>query len=110
MCNLIIPRGFRVWMQQHVRMGLDQPGHQGRIWQIDVARHSVVGSAEADSWCRIPRWCHEAMLAQQFDMLVHSPLGLVEAILHGITDAGKAFEIGRIETEEFRVFGGFYDE
>lgn len=55
-------------------------------------------------------WYKEVMLAKQFDVLVHSPLGLVKTILDGITDACNAFEIGRVEPEEFRVFGGLYDE
>lgn len=47
---------------------------------------------------------------KQLDVLVHSPLSLAEAILDGMADAGKAFQIRRVKTEEFRVVRSFYDK
>ncbi len=50
-------------------------------------RQSGLGVADKDRWCQVWGWYQKVMLAKQFDVLVHSPFGLVEAILHGITDA-----------------------
>src|SRR5205085_9240691 len=71
---------------------------------------SGLGVADEYGWCGVWGGYRKVMLAKQLDLLVHSPFGLVEAILDGITDAGKTLEIGGVETEEFTVLGGFYDE
>jgi len=47
------------------------------------------------------------MFAKQGDVFLHAPFRLVKTIFDGVTDTGKAFQVGRIEPEEVAVFGGF---
>src|SRR5262249_24999075 len=43
-------------------------------------------------------------------MLLHSPPGLIQAVLHGMTDPREALQLRGVEAEEVRLGRGFDDQ
>ncbi|MBA2645165.1 MAG: hypothetical protein H0U81_00060 [Pyrinomonadaceae bacterium] len=50
------------------------------------------------------------MFAKQGEMFLHSPFGFVQTIFEGMSNAGKAFQFGRVEAEKIGVSGRLNDE
>lgn len=72
-----------------------------------TARRVIPGVLDDDLGISVLCGHGKALFLQQFDMFLHSPFGLVQAILDGMPDAGKAFQVGGVEAEVVRLFRGF---
>src|SRR6185295_18315313 len=83
---------------------------QSRLRNAQAGSGGLLLVLDEHSGIYSPRRYWQTLLPQELDMLLHPPSRLVQAIFDGMTDSRKPFEVGRVESEEIWILGGFDDQ